>query len=251
MSKLKKILSVSFLLFMGAQVFLWSFSFEPISVDFAPEGRNSTRSFRLKNDSDEYVAVRISMFSREIDIEGVESREPANDLFTVYPERLVLKPRSVQTVRVKWEGPSDIDSELCFRILAEQLPVDFSGSSSEESGVKIVLRYLGAVYITPEGAQPEVKVDKAELVHTMNGENTAEITFFNAGTKHAVLTDLVLTLRTEKSGEEGALHFSPEELEGVNGENLLPGSKRRFRIAVPESFEGEQLSVEFQYQEDN
>lgn len=242
---------MTFILLVLSQVVSWSFSFDPISVSFSPEGRNSTQSFRLKNDGDEYVAIRISMFSREIGLEGEETRIPADDLFIVYPDRVVLKPNSVQTVRVKWNGPVDIENELCFRILAEQLPVDFSGASREESGVKIILRYLGAVYITPEGAVPEVRVEKAELTQTMTGENIAEITFFNAGTRHTILTDLHLTLSTEKNGEEGALHFQPEELEGINGENLLPGAKRRFQVPVPEIFQGDELSVEFQYEADN
>lgn len=251
MSKANKVIYMTLILLALSQVVSWSFSFDPISVSFSPEGRNSTQSFRLKNDGDEYVAIRISMFGREIGIEGEETRKPADDLFTVYPDRVVLKPNSVQTVRVKWNGPVDIKKELCFRILVEQLPVDFSGGSQEESGVKIVLRYLGAIYITPEGAVPDVRVEKAELTQTMNGESIAEITFYNAGTRHTILTDLHLTLSTEKSGEEAALHFLPEDLEGINGENLLPGAKRRFLVLVPETFEGEELSVEFQYEADN
>jgi len=247
----KKIVFLSLFLLVFLHTLSWSFSFDPISVSFSPEGRESTRSFRLKNDGDDYIAIRISMFHREISIEGEETRAPADHLFTVYPDRVVVKPNSTQTVRVKWNGPADIEREECFRILAEQLPVDFSSGSPEESGVKIILRYLGAIYITPEGAAPEVSLEKADLITTLRGDKIAELTFFNRGSRHTVLTDLHLILSSESTGEGEELHFGPEDLKGVNGENLLPGSKRRFQVPIPESFKGEQLSVEFQYEADN
>jgi hypothetical protein len=69
----------------------------------------------------------------------------------------------------------------------------------------------------------------------------------NRGGKHAVLNDLHLTVHSKDGGPSAPLVFSPEELTGLNGENLLPGGKRRFSIALPAAFTGELDRVEFTY----
>lgn len=223
-----------------------AFSFQPISRSFSPSGRGAVQSFQLKNDSDDYVALRVKMFSRRVDIDGREIREPAEQLFSVYPQRVVLKPNSIQTLRVKWEGPGELEREQCFRILVEQLPVDFQESDADNSGLKIMFRYLGSIYITPEGTAPELVIESEEVTRSEEGSKLLSFVFHNRGSRHAILSNLHLHVRNVGDSEEEGVRLSPEDLDGINGENILPDSKRRFQIPFPENIEGEEVRIEFE-----
>jgi len=244
----KKILLI-ILMFTLVLAGLWAFSFEPISRSFSPSGRGATQSFRLKNEGQDYIAIRISMFTREIDDHGKEFREAADELFTVYPRQVVLKPESIQTVRVKWEGPADISREQAYRILIEQVPVDFGGEAARDSGIQILFRYLGAIYICPPGASADVVVHDTEITGGEDPE-TLEITLHNRGNKHSILNDLTIIIRN--AGDGAVLHeYSPELLEGINGENILAGGTRIVRLKVPEGLEEGPLDVELSYDSEN
>lgn len=246
--KAKKILVF---LFLNTLVLagLWSFSFEPISRSFTPSGRGATQSFRLKNDGQDYIAIRISMFTRRIDSDGQEAREAADELFTVYPRQVVLKPESVQTVRVQWKGPADISSEQAYRILIEQVPVDFGGEAATDSGIQILFRYLGAIYICPPEASADVVVQKAEISGG-EGSETLEISLHNRGNKHSILNDLNISIRSAVNGAV-LFEYPPELLGGINGENLLAGGTRTVRLKIPEGFEKGPLDVELSYDSEN
>ncbi|HDQ14681.1 MAG TPA: molecular chaperone [Sediminispirochaeta sp.] len=237
-------------LLLFSPVYIWSFSFEPISRTFSPEGRGAIQTFRLTNDGDDYIAVRLRMYSREMDIDGNETREAVPELFTIYPNQVVLKPRSVQTVRIKWNGAADMDREQCYRLLVEQLPVDFAQNSQETSGLKIMFRYLGSIYVSPPGTEAEIVVEEASVVET-KGAKELEIIFSNRGTRHAILNGLILDLQVEGSGSMDTHRLQGKELEGVIGENILPGSRRHFSIPLPDDFPGDDVRVDFQYEQED
>ena len=49
-----------------------SFQFSPIISDFSPTGADSVQNFKLTNDSDNIIAVQISMHYRKTDLDGLE-----------------------------------------------------------------------------------------------------------------------------------------------------------------------------------
>jgi len=239
------------LLFLGGtNSLLWSFSFSPISQTFAPEGRGATKTFRLKNEGEDYIAIRIKILTRSVTPEGEEKNQPADDLFTVYPKQVVVQPQSNQTVRIKWNGPSDIRQEQCFRVLVEQVPVQFENSSNSESNLKIMFRYLGALYITPEGAKPDVNIEKHSIEPGSSGSSESDslaFTIYNRGTRHAILNNLSLRIKAEDSQSAPAHVIGPDKLGGISGENILPDSRRHFSIPLPSKIQGDTLQVEIEY----
>lgn len=248
------ILALTFLFLVGLQPQLWSFSFEPISRTFSPAGRGTTQTFRLKNDDNSFVAVRIKMLTRSTSPDGKEQNRPADELFTVYPQEVVLQPNSSQTVRIKWNGPSDIQKELCYRVLVEQMPVDFQSSTAneannanEKSSLKILFRYLGAIYITPEGASPDVVLEEHSIDSDPNNDRQLHLTLHNRGNRHAILHNLSLRISSQEDPDSKVHLVESEQLKGVAGENLLPGARRSFVIPVPSSVKGEELQVEIDY----
>src|ERR1043165_1546619 len=94
-----------------------AFKLTPITMEFGTAGRGANQAFRVENESSNTVAVQISMLSRQMGLDGSETNTPADDDFVVYPPQVLLKPRQVQTVRVKWVGNPKPEKELAYRIL--------------------------------------------------------------------------------------------------------------------------------------
>jgi fimbrial chaperone protein len=202
-----------------------AFSFEPIVQDFAPSGEGSVRTFRVTNTGAERIAVRIQIAGRVPDIDGKESMPAVPGLFAVYPERMLLEPGAAQAVRVQWKGPPTPAVEQCFRIIAEQMPVDFGTDQKKETGaIKVLYRYVGAIYVVPSGARPRVVLESVRSAVDASGKAGLELVFANRGTAHTMLDNLELTVAGRA--------FGPAELPGISGENVLPGFQRRFFLAL-------------------
>jgi fimbrial chaperone protein len=230
-------LRIACVLLLAAVPAAQAFSLAPITMEFAPSGRGANRAFQVENPSEQTVAVQISMLSRAVDLDGKERNAPAEDDFIVYPSQILLKPQQVQTVRVQWVGTAKPDKELTYRILAEELPIDLTKeqptdsntSSNFNANIKVVVRYLGSIYIVPKGAKAEVILDATASETGADGARKLVIVFQNRGTAHALLSGLTLTLQ---SGGQ-TVKLGPDDLKGVAGENLLAGNKRRFVVPWP------------------
>jgi len=235
------------LVFLLLPSLLYAFSFEPISAVFSPSGREATKSFLLKNETDEFTALRISLFERSVDINGKETRIPADHLFLVYPSRIVLPPESVQTLRVKWQGDSTVSAERAFRILVEQVPVEFENQESRTSGLQIMFRYLGSIYITPKDAFFRLEVENTKILRTPEGAAKLEFTVANTGTRHVILEDLRLEIGYDSQNGRKILELFPEELKGIAEENILAGARRRFLLELPPGVTGDSADVQIRH----
>jgi fimbrial chaperone protein len=213
-----------------------AFSISPMSVRFTPVGDGTIQSFKLTNSSDATIAIKVSIVSRTIALDGSETLKPADDLFVVYPSRIVLAANAIQVVKVQWKGPADVSIEQNFRIVAEQLPVDFDGQQPEN--IRILLRYMGTLYITPPNAAPNVVLDSVEP--TSDG---LAITLYNKGGAHVLLNNLTITIKAGDSSKS----YSPEELKGFSGENMLAGLRRTFIVPLPPDLRGDSYAVTFKF----
>jgi fimbrial chaperone protein len=209
-----------------------AFSFEPISQNFAPSGQNANQVFRVHNTTSERIAVQVSVRPRRIELDGTEIQGKEAEEFVVYPRQMLLEPGEQRSVRVRWNGPADIPSELPFRIIAEQLPVDFGEDHpAEGASIRLTYRYEGALYVVPSNAVADIGVDSVSRETGEAGERLV-IDLRNDGTRHALLKDLVLHLRqTEDSANQ--LTLESADLPGIAGENMLAGSVRRFWLPIP------------------
>jgi fimbrial chaperone protein len=225
-------------LFLASQS-AYAFKLTPMHVYFAPSGREATQTFRVENESEHPVAVQLSMAVREMDIDGNETYGEAEDEFIVYPPQLVVMPRQVQAVRVQWVGDPKPPRELTYRIIAEQLPVDLEKGEQRprQAGavVNLLVRYMGAVYVVPQGAKPDVVIDSVTEQRGEGGAGKLLITLHNRGTAHAIMGNLKLRLSSSGgvSAARSSVDLGPGELQGMEGENILAGHKRRFVIPRP------------------
>ncbi|MFW5685708.1 MAG: molecular chaperone [Spirochaetota bacterium] len=209
-----------------------AFSFEPISQEFATTGPQANRVFRVTNTTNDRIAVRIAVRPRRIERDGTEIQGKESEHFIVYPRQMLLEPGEGRSVRVRWDGPAQIDAELPFRIIAEQLPVTMDEPEpAQGAAIRLTYRYEGSLYVIPPGAEPDVSVTSVARVERPDGEYL-RVTISNAGTRHTLLSNAELTLSRDPDGE-GDIIMRTHELQGLAGENMLAGSTRDFLVAMP------------------
>lgn len=197
----------------------YAFKFEPMVVDFKPEGSGSSQVFRVENENKDHVAVKIEAFFRKIDSNGVETRVPT-DHFKIFPSQLSLKGKDSRAVRITYQGPKKLSGEVAYRIVASQLPVDFE-KKVKQSGVQFVFRFMASAYVTSNNFIPQLQV---ESVKKIDAKKT-QVNLANVGQKHRQLKGVKVILK-DTSGKTLALNESI--IKNWNAENILAGGTRQF-----------------------
>lgn len=242
MNKSGKKLGLFLSLFLGLNLFNsplvlagGNFNLEPIQVEFTPSGSLATQSFMFTSTGDKPVAIQLGMVTREISLDGTEINTDADDQFLIYPPQLVIPPGEQQAVRITWLGDPIPTKELAFRIIAEQVPVDLTEIKQTEGGktvsVKILFRYMGSVYIKPEGVASKLVLESASSQKDKAGADKLVLNVANQGTAHRLLRNIKVMV-TAGSGQSITL-AGEKQLEGVLGENILADSKRQFVLPWP------------------
>ncbi len=222
------LLAVASVLFLGVRPAA-AFRIVPFSANFAPSGSGASQTFRVDNDSDQPVAVQVSIQHREMGPDGKEQLTDAEDEFAVFPAQLVLLAKQGQTVRVQWLGDATLKSERAYRIIAEQLPVPVALPPGSNAQISMIVRYEGTIYVAPPGLKPDLVVAGVEPV-AASGPRKLAVTVENRGGAHALLGDLTLALR---ANDGTAVTLNDPQLKGMAGENILAGHTRRFELPWP------------------
>jgi fimbrial chaperone protein len=240
-------LACSLIMMMLCSVTAQAFHLKPISMKFSPEGELSTRSFVVENEHDKPIAVQVSIMTRETDIDGKETRQDANEKFLVYPSQMVLAPKASQVIRVSWRGDAEITQEQAYRIIGEQLPIDVDRASLDEekpsARFDIIMKYIGALYITPPGASPELVIESTGF-SDIEGERYLEIVFHNKGKAHSMLKGINMSVFSKETGKSIAI--SSKEIPAMEMTNLLAGAKRRFLVSWPDVIPYGEVSASFE-----
>ena len=217
-----------------------AFNFEPITQDYAPTGKGSNHIFRVANPGTENIAIKISVKPRSLEPDGTEIQGDDSNLFTIYPRQVILKPNESRSIRVKWTGEAAPQSELAFRIIAEQVPVSFAEVQPIEGGqITLTYRYEGNIYIVPPGAKPDLAIksmrrdfENENTTETEAGQEFLVFEIENKGNRHTLLSKIELKLKRDENDSQPII-LADDKLKGVAGENMLAGSVRIFRIPMP------------------
>lgn len=200
-----------------------------MSVSLSPKGKNSSALLHLENDGKAQIAVSLMMTQRIMDKSGKEKHPDASDLFLLFPDQVILAPKERRTVKLKWLGPANITHEQAYRIIAEQLPIELDAKKKAGANIKILLKYIGAIYITPDNTKSNVLVEDAfygkkdKLLH---------IIVNNSGSKHQLLHSLKVKL-TAKESKTSSVTLTKKDLKGMDGENILVNTPREFILPWP------------------
>ena len=74
---------------------------------------------------------------------------------------MIIPPKEKRAVRVSYSGPGNLTKEKAYRVIAEQLPVKVDDKTKRRSGIQMLMKYLAALYVTPDNA--DAKVDISEI----------------------------------------------------------------------------------------
>lgn len=216
-----------------------AFQLVPISQDFEPSGRGVNQVFQVENDRNEPVTVTIKMTGRAVDPDGNETMAETED-FTVFPTEIILPPKSSRGVRVKWVGDPAPKTELSYRIVAEETPLNMRRDSPGAS-VFLTVRYIGSIYVVPKGAKADIVVASARAVP---GGSQLEVVLENKGTRHAIIDEPSLTV----SSGSTSVTLDKVVVDGkLNGENILAGAQRRFLLPMPAGLPSGALTAKLTY----
>lgn len=208
--------------------------FSPIEMSFTPTGRESVRTFRLENDTDELIAVEISVFGRSMTPDGDDELVSADDEFVVVPEQVVLGAGDVQWIRVQWIGNPAPEKEMAFRLIAEQLPIDIGHKPEIQGGViRLLVRYLASVYVVPKGAKADISVISAAPTRGPEQPPGLLVELQNTGRAHKVLDTIRLVVKSQESSQVTSILLTAERLTELGGRNILAGATRQFKMAWP------------------
>ena len=231
MKKLALSTAVLFIILSG----LWAFQFSPIEAFIRPSGSDSVRSYTIVNDSEDPIAISLSVVRRDQDETGQEIRTECND-FQILPSKIIVQPNSSYVVRVRYMGPQNITAERPYRLIAEQIP--YSQGKNQEGGAmfNFLFIYATSLYVLPAESKVQVDVSAVKEGVSEDGERVLEVTVRNKGNIHQILLDTHLTLKDSKGQ---TITLEGEQIPNLDGFNLLARKTVTRTVPWPEGWEPE------------
>jgi fimbrial chaperone protein len=204
-----------------------SFEFSPINMELTTSGLSSSKLIHVKNKMDKPIAVKIRASQRIQNLDGTESRPETSDI-KIFPFQMMLKPGESRNVKVSWGGEKDLASEKSFRILAEQVPVEFSSEKAPVNNINILTNYSGTIYVIS-------KADLAPVVTALSLEkkgNQFLLHLKNSGTKRKLLRNVGVEVTCAQ--DKTKKHLLPKDSYGeIEGHNLLSATEIKYPIDIP------------------
>lgn len=197
----------------------YAFRLDPMSATIELKDNQTYFNFIIENETNQPLPIQVSLFERGLKDNGEDDLKETEEI-TAFPDQLIIPPEQKRSVKVAWTGKTkDLKIEKSFRFIAEQLPLDLKKAKSEKSGIKMLLKYVAALYVNPEGTESNVSCELNEKY---------ELVCENSGSKHQILTFKSISLEDAKK----KIDLTKEELQKISGENALVGTKRTLKLSA-------------------
>lgn len=218
----------------------FAFKLTPIEAEFAP-ARQALQTFKVDNIGGAGpVAIELTVHARRMARDGSDALTPASDDFVVFPDQIVLQPGETQSVRVQWTGDQQPAQELAYRLVAEQLPIELGSNGANRSGLKLMVKYLAALYVRP--ADPAAILTADIRPDTRAAGKFAVLSVRNSGNAHLVLQSPMVLIHV--AGQQ--IELTPEQRDAVHGKNVLAGVERELLLPWSVALEQGELTVQLQ-----
>ncbi len=234
-----KIKYISFVLILLASLFSLQASalqMSPLSVVLKLSGGGAKQSFKVTNEGSKPIAVQFSVTTRQ-QLNNKEIRTPADKDFMIYPPQTIIPAHSTQKVRIEWLGTGTIKQEKPYRLIAEQVYVSLD--NNEQTGIKLLMKIVGALYVQPSKTRSNVQVKAVQ-----QQGNKLAVTLANSGSRHQLMKYATLIL---KNGAKVISLKGNQQLAGLDGNNVLAGATKRFFIPLPKGFVNGRWSATIKY----
>lgn len=220
---------------------LWAYNFSPLTQTFDPTGAGNTKTYTIVNDSDDAIAISMTVQTRDQDENGEEVNKPVSGVFSIRPAKVIVKPRSSQIVRVQYRGPSTVANELSYRIRVQQIPYSKGKAADDTSMFNFLYNYVTSAYVTPSRTIEKVSVagvKRVVVTETTQNEDGTEttaqvpklaVTLRNQGTVHQIIRNPEFVVQDGLGGE--VTLTTNEELGPLYGFNIL--AKKTVTLNIP------------------
>ena len=209
-----------------------AFQFSPLEQTFEPTGAKATQTYTIVNDSDDTIAVRLSVYKRGQDSEGNEVRTDASAKFAISPSSVFVLPQTTTVVRVTYRSSAPVVTvEESYRLIAEQIPYSQGKSESNQSMFNFLYVYATSLYVSPSEAKISVDIPRITARIDNEGNQVMDVTIRNSGNVHQILLDAELTI----TGSKGSVTLTEsEQLPGIDSINVLARTVITKTIPWPE-----------------
>lgn len=214
-------------LFFASHVF--GLNMTPFIHEFKPSGPAASQLFKINNDAQSPIAVRIKILSRNVSTSGIETNKPAQSKFQIYPSQFILKANATKGVRLRWLGQKKLQKEAAFRIVVEQMPIDLTPEQSTTS-MKIIHKLVGAIYVTPKHANAELEISEINKIQDNNGNNLLQFNIHNSGNKHSHLRNHVVELQGSTN-----IKLDKSDLSSIKSLYIPANQSRLFELPWPDT----------------
>lgn len=222
---------------------LWAFQFSPLEKTFSPSGEGSQGTYTIVNDTDDSIAISLSVVQRDQAADGSEIRKESKE-FQVSPSKIVVAPQSTVIVRVKYNGSQTVAVEKSYRLIAEQIPYSQGKNQTQGAMFNFLFVYATSLYVEPSDKVVQVDVPKVSSHTDEEGTRWLDVTVRNRGNVHRILLDATLTVKDDKGNQ---VTIEGDRMEGISGFNLLARKTVTKSIPWPEGLEGSSFTGTLKY----
>ncbi|HAN42765.1 MAG TPA: pilus assembly protein PapD [Sphaerochaeta sp.] len=209
-----------------------AFQFSPLEQTFEPSGINTQKTYTIVNDSDDQIAIRLTVVKRDQDSEGNEVRSDASQEFLISPSSIIVNAQSTYVVRVQYRGASVVSTEKAYRLIAEQIPYSQGKSQTTQSMFNFLYVYATSLYVIPSESVAKVDIGAVKANLDADGNQVMEVTIRNRGNVHQILLDAELTVKD--SNGNAVVLTEAEQLTGIDSINILARKSITKTIPWPE-----------------
>lgn len=233
-------------LLIGAAGAAYAMRVSPMVIEMETTGGSAVARIEVQNVNRGNLAFETRIYRMTYDEAGNIVETPADDKFLVFPPQGVLAAGGRQVIRLQWVGDPNPETSEAFYVSINQLPVEFSPSSTESVAAQVQLLYnmRALVVVAPPGARPDVRAAAARpITYQAPPEPGAEpgparegveVTLRNTGRRHAMMANFGWRLEgMDKQGQRLRVDIAPEELIRAVGTGYVPAlGARTFRLPV-------------------
>ncbi len=218
----------------------------PIEITLEGTGTKAQGTFQVVNTEPQPVAIQARVFLREHDLDGHEKRTPSAE-FSVYPPQMRLEPKQSRALKITWRGSQNLPSEKSFRLIVEQLPVEFNKVKINQGlQLQFLMKFVASVYVGPAIGRPVVTVESAILKPGSGSQDQIELILHNEGKRHVILQRIQM-LEAKSLLPAKDLEWPAEILAPLEGQNILAGNRRRFILPVNKGFKSLPAKLEVKF----
>ena len=209
-----------------------AYDLKPMVIQLRPSGNGSSATAVITNTHEVPIAIELRAYRREQQPDGTDKLTPEDKDVIVNPPQMVISPKASQSFSVQWVGDPRPDRELAYRVVSDQLPIQFKKVSRNDRTADITMkyRYEMALYVEPDGTKPLARIVSAEAVSGKDGAKQLVLKIRSDGNMRAILDRPVVDLSASGGSKVRLEGESAKELQGLN---ILPGVERVVKITAP------------------